>query len=242
MNLTDEIVLKGCLAVPEEQIQRNISFSKSLNLPKVHFPPYHHDQKIAVVGGGRSILSKWDEIRKFDHVLAINNTRNTLLNYGIDATFLSVDPLPVIAEFAKGARKAIVATRCDPSVFEALKGAQIRVFDTPGDVPILTCTASIAIPLVMKMGFRQVCFFGCESSYSGTSHLDRHEDREVIKVRADGKDYITAGDYFMQAQELSAAIRANPGVVTEKSGGLLRAMVRDPKAKPIAIGKLCLSA
>ena len=235
------VELVGVSAVPQEKIEENERYTRSLGYRKVHFPQVHHEEKIAIVGGGSSIRHKWDEIRKFRHILAINNTRKTLLNFGIDATFFTVDPTELVAEFAKGARKAIVATRVDRKTLEALKGADVRVFDTPGDVPMLTASASTAIPLVMKMGFRQVCFFGCESSYSGTSHIDRHEDREVIKVRADGKEFITAGDYYFVAQELSLAIRANPGVITEKSGGLLRAMVRDPKAEPIALGKLCLS-
>ena len=235
------VKLVGVVAVSDEKVRENEEYARSLGLKRVQFPPFHHDEKIAIVGGGASIRTQWDEIRKFKHILAINNTRKTLLNYGIDATFFTIDPSPLVAEFAIGAKNAIVATRCDPSVFEALKGANVRVFDTPGDVPMLTASASTAVPLVMKMGFRQACFFGCESSYKGTSHIDRHEDREVIKVKADGKEFITAGDYFFIAQELSLSIRANPGVITEKSGGLLRAMVRDPKAEAIEIGKLCLS-
>ena len=232
------VKLVGVVAVPDEKVRENEEHARSLGLPKVYFPPFHHNEKLAVVGGGPSIRTQWDEIRKFKHILAINNTRNTLKQYGIDATFFTIDPTDIVTEWARGATNALVATRCDPSVFEALKGSNVRVFDTPGDVPMLTSSASTAVPLAMKMGFRQVCFFGCESSYKGTSHVDRHEDREVIKVRADGKDFITAGDYFFIAQELSNAIRANPGVITEKSGGLLRAMVRDPNAAPIAIGRL----
>lgn len=235
------VKLVGVVAVPDEKVRENEEYTRSQGYKRVYFPPFHHEERIAVVGGGASIRHKWDEIRKFKHILAINNTRNTLLNFGIDATYFTVDPTPMVAEFAKGAKRAIVATRVDRSVLDALRGADVRVFDTPGDVPMLTASASTAVPLCMKMGFRQVCFFGCESSYSGYSHVDRHEDREVIKVRADGKEFITAGDYFFIAQELSMAIRANPGVITEKSGGLLRAMVRDPKAEPIATGKLCLS-
>lgn len=227
-------------AVPREQIARNESHARSLGLQKVHFG-IPHDEKIAIVGGGRSIHRTWDEIRKFRHILAINNTHNTLRRYGIDATFLSVDPLPEIAGFAKGASRAIVATRCDPSVFDALKGAVVRIFDTPGDIPMLSATASTAVPLVMKMGFRQAVFFGCECSYTGFSHADRHEDREVLKVRADGKEFITAPDYYWLAREMADQIRANPGVICERSGGLLRAMVRDPKAEAIEVGKLCLS-
>lgn len=235
------VKIQPVLAVEEEVIQRNIAFAKSLNLPKVYFPPYPHNAKLAIVGGGPSIRDKFNELREFDSIIAINNTRNTLLNFGIDATFCSVDPLPVIADFAKGATKALLATRCAPEVFEALKGAHIKVFDAPGDCPLQSCTASTLFVLAAKMGFRKVCYFGCESSYRGTSHVDRHEEREVIKVLADGKEFITAGDYYIQAMELSEGIRLNPGVVSEKSGGLLRAMIRDPNHKPIEVGKLCLS-
>lgn len=235
------VTLVPVAAVSDQQIERNQAFWRSKGLQKVYFPPHPHEEKIAIVGGGRSIHRSWDEIRKFRHVLAINATRKTLLQYGIDATFVSVDPLPVIAEFAEGATRAIVATRCDPSVFDALKGAQVRIFDTPGDIPMLSATASTLVPLVMKMGFRQACFFGCESSYTGFSHADRHEDREVIKVKADGKEFITAPDYFWLARELAEQIRSNPGVIIEKSGGLLRAMIRDPNARALEIGKLCLS-
>lgn len=235
------VELRPYLALPKEKTDENERINRARGLRKVYFGP-PHDEKIAIVGGGKSILEKWDEIRQFRNILAINNTRNTLLNYGVDATFISVDPLPQIAEFAKGAKRAIVASRCDPSVFEVLRGAEVRIFDTPGDTVMRSCTASTFVPMCFKMGFRQVVLFGVESNYKGFSHADRHEDREVIKVRADGREWITAGDYYIQAQELAADIRSNPGVVIERSGGLLRAIVRDTKHEAIEVGKLCLSA
>ena len=89
-------------AVPPEQIERNQAFWRGLGLKRVFFG-LPHEEKIAIVGGGRSIYRSWDEIRKFRHVLAINATHKTLRQFGVEATFISVDPLPIVAELAEGA-------------------------------------------------------------------------------------------------------------------------------------------
>lgn len=220
--------------------EANEKHAKSLGLRKLEFPLGPHRYKLAVVGGGPSILRKWDEIREFDCVLAINSTHKTLKRFGIDSTFVTVDPDPVIAEFAKGATSAIVATRCAPEVFEALKSADVRWFDL-SEVRMGTATASTCLDLGVKMGFRKIVFFGCECSFNGPSHADRDEDRASMVVHADGKDWITAPDLYLQAQELSAAIRANP-VFGERSGGMLRAMVHDKNFKATKMRESCLSS
>lgn len=220
-----ELKLRPVGADPEI-VAANEKHARSLGLKKVTFSAPHR-YKLAVVGGGPSAVRHWDEIREYDAVLAINATHKTLRALGIDSTFISIDPDPVIAEYAKGARSAIVATRCAPEVFKALQLADVRIFDAPGDVKVGTATSSTIVDLAAKMGFRRTVFFGCELCFSGPSHADRDENRASMVVRADGKDWITAPDFYLQAQELANVIRKNPGIFGERSGGMLRAMVRD---------------
>lgn len=215
---------------------------KALGIKKIEFPTRPHNYRLAVVGGGPSVLRNWDELKRFDFVLAINSTHKTLASLGIEGTFISVDPDPCIAEFAKGATKAVLASRCHPDVFRALQLAEVRVFDCPEDVKMGTATSSTCVDLAAKLGFRRTVFFGCECCFNGPSHADRDEDRASMVVHADGKDWITAPDLYLQAQELSNVIRANPGVFGERSGGMLRAMVRDKDFKAVKAAKSLVRA
>lgn len=218
-----------------ETVALNTAYTHS-KCQRVDFS-FPHAGKIAIVGGGPSLKMMWTELKGFDAVLAINATLPWLQLRGIPATFASIDTHPIIAKFAKFAERALVASRVAPETVDALKG-YVRYFDAPGDVQLRTSTASTCLELAAKMGFRKIVLFGCESSYKGgQSHAYRHEDRDSIVVRADSRDYVTAPDFYLQAVEIADAIRANPGVISERSGGLLRAMIRDPKAEPIELRK-----
>lgn len=211
---------------PDDQVKANEAHAKSLGLKRVTFSPMT-SEKLAIVGGGPSIKMQWPELKEYRYVFAINGAYEFLLKRGIEAAFVSVDHSPLIANFCRNVKRAIIATRCAPETFAALKDADVRVFDVPGDVVGGSATAITIIDLAAKMGFGKVTLFGCESSFKGQTHAYTNEAQNVITVRADSREFASRPDLYLHARELSAAIRLNPGVITERSGGLLRAMVRD---------------
>jgi hypothetical protein len=226
-----ELFISGNLPVSDEDVQRNHKHARGLGLPS------YRDFKatrprLAVVGGGPSIKRRVDEIKAFDgDIWAINGAWGWCRAHDICATFISADPHPIVAKWANGATRALLEAHCDPSAFAVLKDADVAVFDAglePGMIRAASSTASSTPHLAVRMGYREVTLYGCDSSYqlNATTHAFQHEQRaDELLVVCDGKEYLTAPDFYMQAQELSHYIRDVPQFIKERSGGLLRAMV-----------------
>jgi hypothetical protein len=227
----------GRPVIPADQMYRNIACAKSLGFPSVKDRQGTKSGPLAVVGGGPSVLGYIDEIRGYgQNIWAINGTCSWLRNYGIDSVFFSCDALPQVVGQARGAKRAVIATQCDPEVFRALKDVDVTVFDaTHGEIIGSGSTTATATPMTAAiMGYRPIVFYGCESSYpENRTHAYIHEARDFeMIVKVNGQSYRTAPDFCKQAEELSALFRleresgvqGNP-VFMERSGGLLRAMI-----------------
>lgn len=219
--------------VSHEDMLKHRQLAIARGLPFVKDAPIH-DRPLAVVGGGPSIQKSVAELLRFDgEIWAINGACRWLRDQGIESTFFSVDPHPIVASWVPGAKKALLVSRSDPSVFDALEGADVQIFDSINDDPkgIVggSSTATVAFVLGWNLGFRKIVFYGCDGSYAnGASHAYMDEKREdLLLVECGGKEYLTAPDFYVQSQELSAIIKKAPKHFSEKSGGLLRALVEN---------------
>lgn len=229
-----DISFGGELPVSADTCAINAQHSRALGL-KTYRSWQTANPRVAVVGGGPSIKEHLDVLKNWDgDVWAINGAWKWCRDNGIEATFFACDPHPIVAQWAEGADKALIEISCDPAVFEALKSADVYTFDADaetGGIIGYASTASSAPHLAIRMGYRSVTFFGCESSYlPNKSHAFMDEDRaEQMIVRCNGNDYLTAPDLFLQAMGLSSYIKQVPEFISEQSGGLLGAMIEDPK-------------
>ena len=115
-----------------------------------------HDRRLAVVGGGPSVVDYLDEIRGYSDVWAINGACRFLRERGIDSTLLSLDPCDFLASRVSGAKKALLCSRCHPDVFDSLEGAEITLFDVFQDEPDgvwASCsTATAVFDLAVRLG------------------------------------------------------------------------------------------
>jgi hypothetical protein len=194
-----------------------------------------HPHAVAVVGGGPSLLGRLDELRAWPgDIWAINSMPDWLEARGIDSVLFSVDPKP----FASKAKRAILASTCHPSVFE---GRDVRMFDmlehaTDGVIGGVT-TASRAPALALRMGYPGVAFFGCDSDFGEIGHVSSgaYQDEELLIVRANGAEFITAPDFLLQAENLALLMRTFPDYVVNKSDGLLAALLADEEWTTVAV-------
>lgn len=223
--------IRGELPVDAGEVLANAAKNKLLGHKT--YRSWRGAQRLAVVGGGPSINEHLDTLRGWDgDVWAINGAWKWCRDNGIEATFFACDPHPIVSQWASGASRALLEISCHPSAFDVL--SDIYTFDADvenGGIASVASTASCAPHLAIRMGYRSVTFFGCESSYPpNASHAYMNEARsEQMIVRCNGEDYLTAPDLFLQAIGLSEFIRGVPEFLSEKCGGLLRAMVSDPK-------------
>lgn len=227
-----ELHLTGQLPVTAEKYADNMERASRLSLPEVEKGSGGR-RPLAVVGGGPSIKDHLETLRKWDgEIIAINGACAWLRNRDIESTLLALDPHPIVMRWAAGAKKAILGNTCDPGVFDLLKDADVRLIRIAEDGIKGTSSAATTVPhLAAFMGYGSVTLFGCESSYvlTGTHAYQDEQRNDHMLIECDGADWLTASDFYRQARELSELIRGLSPWIKEESGGLLRAMVNDPK-------------
>lgn len=226
-----KISFRGEPPVAHKDIERNVAASSGYPRVDRDVPP--HGRKLAVVGGGPSLLNHVEELREWDGgIWAINGVNKWLRDRGIFSIFFALDPHPIVAKWAKGATDALICSRCDLRAFAELTTARVTVFDLVNDIPngFMACSSSAtaAFHLGIELGYRDLTFFGCEGSYISESHAYMDEQRvDRMLVECGGKEYLTAPDFYQQSVELSTLIKKFPKHFHERSGGLLRAMVEE---------------
>lgn len=224
-----DLTITGQLPITLEQLKRNLDYSRGLGLKgPIQFGAA--ERSLAVVGGGPSINQHVDTLKAWDgDVWAINGAYGWCKDRGIKATFLAVDPHPIVKTWAVGVERAILATQCDPSVFEHLKDADVTLVEVGEKIKCGSSAATVTPHLAAFMAYRNITLFGCESSYApDKTHAYMKEDRpDELIVMCGNIPYLTAPDFYMQAKELSYFIRELPEFLKQESGGLLGAMVKD---------------
>lgn len=210
-----DIQVRCC--VSEEIRRRNIGLSAGIPEPS-------GTGRLFIVGGGSSLRSAVHLIPDTD-IWAINGTARYLLGVGLKRVFLySVDPAPLLAEFCDGIDQAVLAAHCDPSAFKAMEGKtvyRVDAFECPGPT-----SAVAAMVLGIRHGWEAVDFYGCDSSFDETTHVYRDEPVPgLMRVRCGGELFMTSLELLAQAKNLAEVIRRFPKFYTNKSGGLLAALI-----------------
>ena len=212
----------------------NAALARARGLEEIRTQQSPNDRPLAIVGSGPSILDRLDELRTWPGDLwAINGAWGVLAGHGIASTFFAIDPCPEVARFAQGPSAAILATRCDPTVFDAIKG-RVRVIDLDDPAANLRggTTAATWAPYVgLRAGHRSIAFFGCEGSFSpdSKSHAGWSDGLfELIVVTCDGQEFGSTPSLLVQAEMLADMISLAPLVFKDRSGGLLSALINDP--------------
>lgn len=220
------------ILVTPERTDYNISKSKERGLPEIseaRRPP------LAVVGGGPSVVEYIEEIRTYKDVWVSGSAFPLIHSLGIDATFFTIDQVPEMVKECQGAKKAILATCCDPIVFDYLKDADVQVFDLHHSGPNANhhaTTVTAAPKIAIDMGYTDITFYGCDSSYRKTTHAYRapfYEDhKDALRVECNGKSFLTNPGFLMQAEFMCQIIRMCPQVYKLRGDGLLAEMVINP--------------
>lgn len=242
------IEFQGTIPVSDDDLLRQVAHTKKLGFPEVR-EQEPHGRRLAVIGGGPSIVDKLDEIRGYTDIWAINGACRFLREHGIDSTLLSLDPCDFLAPRVSGAKKALLATRCHPDVFKALEGADITVFYATTDAAEgmwASCsTVTVAFHLATVLGYRQTVFYGCEGSYSEQTHayMDEAELQDYrFVVECGGKQYLTAPDLYMLTKQMAFLLRLSINdAFTERSGGLLRALIENDKHDIVKVSRALMA-
>lgn len=214
--------LNLAIAAPFEQRQANALASLALGLPRLLALPeceLGRLNKAALVSGGPSSAHYLDGIRQFEVVVACGSSCRWLVENGITPTYCVIfDPGADQARFYAGLPDPIrflVASTCDPSVFEALSGRDVHVWHPFDDLPWelyggeprvgggSTVTLR-AIAVAHILGLRELHLFGFDCCYvDAKEHAYPYDqDRPApIAVSYGGRQFVTTPQLLQQAQE-----------------------------------------
>lgn len=215
-----KIRFNAVCCVPDDVLARNMELS-------VGYPEPSGSGHLAVVGGGPDVRYYLDELRTFrGDIWAINGAWRWLTEHGVaDAMFYTTDPSDRVPPLCKGAPVGVFAAHCHPDAFKAV-GTAYRDPNPPEKVGGPT-SAVAAAGMAVRAGYTKVTWYGCEGSYRDRSHAYmHHETGNRCEVVSDGKTFLAEAELVCQSEWLMKIINLAPHVFQERSGGLLRAMLR----------------
>lgn len=182
--------------------------------------------RLAVVGGGPSVLDHVDELKAWDgEVWAVNGALPWCDSIGVDAALFTIDPKESLVSIARQAKRAVLGSSCAPSMFSAVDGP-VELFPL-GIYPNGSSSASCAPMAAAARGHAHVTLFGCESSFTDRIHAyswaDTHSSR--VLVECGGTEYLTNPQLIMQAEYIAEIAREIPSFVDVRGRGFLPALI-----------------
>lgn len=241
--------LDSVCVVNPEGCARNLNASLARGLP-VCSPQPERTDRLAVVGSGPSVRGYLDELREWSgEIWAINGAYDFLISEGIIPDgFIGVDPLPGLAEYVQGAKPETtfyLSGLCDPSVFDALEGRQVKLWfpeqesvKFPGGLWLVGggTTALTRSPMLARMlGFRDVTIYGADSSFEESRYCYAHGTYKEDSVAP--VNWVTVNDegpfpteigLLKQVSQFGVIAQGFRGKLTFRCGGLLDAFLRAP--------------
>jgi len=211
-------------SVLDARIEENIAHARSLGLP--YATDRAGGRALNVIGRGPSVARHVEVLRSDD---ADNWAAGTAWAWcrdnGIEAAFVCIDPSPRMVDYTSWAKVALVAEQCDPTVFAALRGADVKL------ISMETCaygwTAATIAAVLGANADSEVRLYGCEGSYGDMTHADEDiPQQNLMIVRANGQEFRTNPQMIMQSEEFALLFRiCKPGTFIDRSGGLLGALI-----------------
>ena len=220
------------------QISTNEAAARALGLPDIRSLPRPHYPHLAIVGGGPSINKHKNALRNWrGAVWALNGAAVWCSRHKIKCTLFTVDASTSFNPELRHVKNAILSARCHPSLFELLKDAKIVLYDFPANELGPNSAGTACVIATRFAGYTDITFFGCEGSYvPGESHaVSSPVEVGEFLVECGNERFLTTPDFLMVNRAIAHTIRQFPTKVSERSGGLLAAIVKHGEYKVVGL-------
>ena len=230
-----DLVKAARLNVSDEQIRANVAANVAAGWQQVQ-PHETNDVEIMLIGGGPSLPDHLETIRQMRadgvKLITLNGSYNWALEQGlVPSGQIMVDARPFNARFTKPVIeecKYLIASQCDPSVFEGLPKERTYLWHTSEatirDIleahykawyPVPSCSTVLltGMLLLRMLGFRRFHLFGCDSCLSAESQHHAYEQAEnngelAIPVTVSGgRVFYCSGWMIGQAQSFMDLVK-----------------------------------
>lgn len=257
-------VTKYC--VTQDIHEANVRSSIARGYPSIPAATETTYNPIAIVCSGPSLADTWTEVKKFSTIMSCSGAHSFLLDRGvIPSLHLETDPRSHKAEFVKHPHPTVqylIASCCDPSVFDALTGHDVRIWHVLGNYEermlptmyprghwLLTGGSNAglrALVMARVLGFTNIHIFGMDcSSGPETFHANDHPNEPKGKarrtVRVGDRIFVTTEVFLEYARQFFREILMLPDVTFMLHGdGLLQNLAAQKANDPEAIRRRIL--
>ena len=181
---------------------------------------------MSIVGSGPSLSLTYKEI--VGDIMACNSAHDFLIGKGVIPKYaLYWDANPITAKYAQHPHPDVtylVASRCHPSVFEALKGYRVIVFHALSGEPVEqfliehnkmeplvgggSAGVTRGVYLAGAIGYMDLHLFGADSSYAeDATHVSASLiEQKKMRLRVCGKWFITAPWMALQVADFKIVV------------------------------------
>jgi hypothetical protein len=248
--------------VEDETLYANIRRTIAAGYPIIKLEEAH-DRIAVIVGGGPSIDECREELMAAHesgaHIFALNGAGKWLEAHGsIPHTLIILDARAHNARFVEGLStwtRMLLASQCDPSVFQAAHGHEIITWhpEMEGTSGIVeprktvligrgTSVGMRALELLFVLGYRTMHLYGYDSSYRGKdahAYPQVENDSEYLReVTCGGKKFWAPAWMIRQADDFQWICRSlmAQGVDMHVHGdGLLPEVAKQMPQMPVAV-------
>jgi len=267
---------KGKVNIENAHIYASIRKNIRRQLPQIGMDPRKNPQKAMMICGGPSTTDYLDEIKRRKRqgwkIVTLNNAHNWAREQGFKVgaqIMLDARPYNVrfVAEPIDGCRY-LIASQCDPSIFEALKDHEVFLWHAAGEeeqkildpyyqkryIPIQggTTVGSRALWLLYTLGFRKIAIYGMDSCIRNKkqhhAYKQPENDAEIVHKLRIGRRIFWAHPWMtVQCDELLQMLPMLPNdlLLQWKGDGLIPHVMgeilkhgKPPKLQILDEGKL----
>lgn len=223
-----------------------------------------NDRVAVIVGGGPSLKSNWMEIfhwiSRGADIFTLNGAAKFFNERCILPTYqVVVDPRETNVSMLGKAKEYLIASQCDPAVFDALPSEHTGLFHMVGSCvedgkSIVNGTliggnvtvGLVAMNLAYTLGYREMHLYGYDSSYADNEHHaydqgQSDQEKKIIQVYADvNGEMVPFTTNFAMAKQAelfpkTAELLCEAGAVISVHGtGLLPTIANSMQRKPLA--------
>jgi hypothetical protein len=207
-----------------------------------------HEGHVAIVAGGPSLNDTFHEVARRkatgQQLWAVNGTAKYLRDRGlIPDAHVIVDARPDNLKFLEDADPEtlhLLASQCDPSLFDAVERVLLWHANSPGMEELLrgmretsligggSTVGLQALVLAFVMGYRKIHLYGFDSSYrggEGHAYPQQMNDGEAVVTAVIGDRTFRAAPWMVQQTEeflsTAAELERQGAVITVHGDGLL---------------------
>jgi len=218
-------------SVTDEVCARQVTKWLRSSLPRLHhmqgYGKYKGPDPIAIVAGGPSLNRTLDELSTMQTIMVCGTAHDHLVSLGFLPDYaVLADPDPIMGGFIKkpvDGCNYLVSSGCDDSVFKALEGFQVTLWNSAGidlkyfqGEPVVQggCTVTLrALNIAIVLGHLNQHFFGFDSSFedgAATHSYEHPEYEDVQQVRVGGEGgrvFLTNTTHICQALHFQEQLR-----------------------------------